>query len=97
MVAVGVGDEYVGNGLAAHGLEQSGDMGVVVRPRIEDRDFAAADDVAHRTLERERSRIVGDDGAHAGRHLRSLAWNKIERLVIVDVVTHPEPHPSLKA
>ena len=88
MVAVGVGDEYLGDGLAAHGVEQGGDMGIVVRPRIEDRDFAAADDVAHRPLEGERSRIVGDNGAHARRHFRSLARHEIERLVVADVVTH---------
>ena len=67
MVAMGVGDENVGHGLAAHGIEQRRDMGVVVRAGIEDRDFAAADDVADRAFEGERARIVGDHGPHAGR------------------------------
>ena len=61
MIAVGMGDENVGDGFAAHGVEQRGDMGVVVRPGIDDRDLAAADDVAHRALEGERAGIVGDD------------------------------------
>ena len=69
MVAMGVGDENVGDGLAAHGVKQRGDMGVVVGPGIEDRDFAAADDVAHRALEGERAGIIGDDRADARRHL----------------------------
>ena len=56
MIAMGVGDEDVGHGLAAHRVEQRRDMGVVVRAGIEDRDFAAADDVAHRALEGERAR-----------------------------------------
>ena len=37
MIAMGVGDENVGHGLAAHGVEQSGDMGVVVGAGIDDR------------------------------------------------------------
>ena len=69
MIAVGMGDENMGDGFAAHGIEQRRDMGVVVGAGIEDRDLAAADDVAHRTLEGERARIIGDDGAHARRHL----------------------------
>ena len=47
MIAVGVGDEDMGHGLAAHGVEQRGDVGLVERPRIDDRDLAAADDVGH--------------------------------------------------
>ena len=88
MVAMGVGDEDVGDGLAAHRVEQRGDMGVVVGAGIEDRDFAAADDVAHRALEGERARIVGDDGAHARRHLGGAGPARDRSLVVADVVAH---------
>ena len=50
MIAMGVGDENVGDGLAAHGVKQRADMRIVVGAGIEDRDLAAADDVADRTL-----------------------------------------------
>ena len=53
-------------------------MGVVVGTRIEDRDFAAADDVAHRALEGERPGIVGDHGAHARRNLPHPVGLEIE-------------------
>ena len=73
MIAVGVGDENVGDGLPAHGVEQRADMRVVIGAGVEDRDLAAADDVADRALIGERAGIVGDDGAHARRHLLRLA------------------------
>ena len=88
MIAMGMGDENVGYGFAAHRIEQRGNMGVVLRTGIDDRDLAAADDVAHRALEGERARIIGDDGAHAGRHVGGAAGHQIECLVVSDVVAH---------
>ena len=88
MVAMGVGDEDVRHGLAAHRIEQRRDMGVVVRAGIEDRHLAAADDVADRALEGERARIVGGHRAHQRRHLFHRVGLEIERLVERDVVGH---------
>ena len=73
MVAMGVGDEDVRHRLAAHGIEQRRDMRVIQRPGIDDGDAAAADDVAHRALERERPRIVAQEAPDAGRDLLDLA------------------------
>ena len=88
MVAMGVRDENVGHGLAAHRIEQRSHMGVVVRAGIDDRDFAAPEDVAHRALESERPRVVGDDCPHIRRHLFGGVGHKIERLIEWDVVAH---------
>ena len=82
MVAMGVGDKNVGDGLAAHGVEQRRDVRVVVRTRIEDRDFAAADDVADRALEGE----TGPDcwrrwRARRGATSVDLAGTEIEALI----------------
>ena len=88
MIAMGMGDENVRDGFAAHGIEQRRDMGIVIGAGIEDRDFAAADDVTHRALEGERARIIGDHRAHAGRDLRHRVGLEIESLVERDVVAH---------
>ena len=68
MVAVGVRDEDVRDGLAAHGRKQRLDMGRRVRARIDDRDLAAADDVAAGAGEGVGAGIVGDDPAHERAH-----------------------------
>ena len=74
--------------LAAHGVEQRRDMRLVERARIDDGDTAAADDVAHRALEGERTRIVAQDAPHAGHHLLDLPGRQVEALVERDVVAH---------
>ena len=91
---MGVGDENVRHGFAAHRVEQRRDMGVVVGAGIEDRHLAAADDVADGTLERERTGIVGRHRAHQRRHLFHPVGLEMERLVERDVVGHA--HTLLK-
>jgi hypothetical protein len=88
MVAVGVGDENGGDSVAAHGVEQRCDVRIVVGAGIEDRDFAAADNVADRTFVGERPGIVGDDRSHSGRHRCGATRHQFECLVIADVVVH---------
>ena len=66
MVAMGVGDQDMRHGLAAHGIEQRCGMRLVVGTGIDDRDLALADDVAHRAGEGERARIVAEHPPHAG-------------------------------
>ena len=88
MVAMRVGDENMGDGLAAHGIEQCRDVGVVFGTGVDDRDLAAADNVTNRSFEGERPGIVGDNGAHARCHLFDPARDKIEALVVGDVVAH---------
>ena len=90
MIAMGVGDENMGHGFAAHRIEHRRDMGLVVRAGVEYRHLAAADDVTDRPLEGERTGIVGDDRAHARRHFLGAAGLKIKRLVVRDVVVHAE-------
>ena len=88
MIAMGMGDENVADGFAAHGVEQRRDMRVVVGAGIEDRHFAAADDVAHRAFEGERAGIVGHDRADARRDLAHRVGREVERLVEGDVLGH---------
>ena len=82
VVAMGVGDEDVGDRFAAHGVEQRRDMGVVVGTGIDDRHLAAADDVADRAFEGERARIIGDHRAHARRYFLGAAGHEIEGFVV---------------
>ena len=97
MIAMGMGDENMGDGFAAHGVKQRADMRIVVGAGIENRDFAAADDVAHRALERERAGIVGDDRAHARRDVAHPVGLEIERLVERNVVVHAAALVGLSA
>ncbi len=90
MVAMRMGDEDVRDRLAAHGIEQRRDVGVVVGAGVKDRDLAAADDVADRACEGERAGIVGHDRPHVRRDLFRSAGYEIEALVIGDVVAHAE-------
>ena len=75
-------------GLAAHGIEQRLRMAGVVGPGIDDRDLAAADDVADRAREGERAGIVAHDPSHQRRHLVDHAGSEIKALVERDVVGH---------
>ena len=68
MVAVGVRDDDMRDGLAAHGVEQRLDMVGQVRAGIDDRDLPAADDVAAGAGEGVGAGIVGDDPAHERAH-----------------------------
>jgi hypothetical protein len=76
------------HGLAAHGVEQRRDVARVVGAGIDDGDTPAPDDIAHRALERERARIVGEQPAHAGRDFLNLAGLEIERAIERNVVCH---------
>ena len=93
---MGMGDEDMRHGLAAHRIEQRRDMRLIERTRIDDGDRAAADDVAHRALERERPRIVAEDAPDAGRHLLDLSGRQIEGLVEGNVVAHAASPCALK-
>ena len=84
-------DEDVRDGLAAHGIKQRRDVRRIVRARIDDRDLAAAHDVADRPLEGEWPRVVGDDAANARRDLFGAAGLKLENLVVRNVVSHAGP------
>ncbi len=83
-----VRDEDVRDGLTAHRIEQRRDVSRIVRARVDDRDVAAPDDVADRTLEGERPGIVGDDAAHAWRNLFGAAGLEIENAIVRDVFGH---------
>ena len=88
MVAMGVRHEDVRHGLAAHGVKQRRVVRRIVGTGIDDRDLAAADDVADRALEGERARIVAQDAPHARHRLVDLAGNELELLVVWDVFGH---------
>ena len=88
MVAVGVRDEDRAHRLVAHGIEQRADMRGIVGPRIDDGDFAFADDVAERALEGERARIIGHHTAHARYHLVDRVGREFEIFIEGDVVGH---------
>ena len=68
MVAMGVGDEDVGDGLVRRRRQQRPDMRLVVRSRIDDGDVAGADDVAVGAGEGEGAGISRRHPAHAGKY-----------------------------
>jgi hypothetical protein len=85
MIAVGMGDENMRDGLAAHGVEQRRAVHGIFRTRIDDGDLAAADDVAHRALEGERAWVVAQHAPHAGHRLIDASGNELEVFVVGDV------------
>src|SRR6185437_1370284 len=95
MVAMGVRDENMRHRLVAHGLEQRGYMGGIVRAGIDNGDAAFADNVAQRALEGERPRIVRHHAAYAGHRLVDRARDEIEMSVKGDVIGHGECPPGL--
>src|ERR1043166_4494140 len=78
MIAVGMGDEDMGHGLAAHGVEQCRRMRLAVRTGIDDRNLATPYDVADCPGKGERTRIVAEDAPHTGPHLFGYAGQKRE-------------------
>ena len=86
MIAVGVGDEDMRHGLAAHRVEQRRRMGLIIRAGIDDRDLAGADDVTDRAGEGERARIVAEHAPHAGADLLDHAGLQGKVAVERDVV-----------
>ena len=59
MIAMRVGEKDMRDRFSAHGAEQSLDVALVVRSRIDDGDIAPPDDVADGALEREGRGIAG--------------------------------------
>jgi len=88
MVAMGVGDEDRRHRLVTHGIEQRTDVTRIVRPRVNDGNAPAANDVAERALEGEWTGIIGHDPAHAGHHFVHRVGLEVESLVERNVVGH---------
>jgi len=86
LAAVGMSDQDMGHGLAAHRVEQRRRMRPIVGAGIDDRDLASAHDVADGTGEGERARIVAEDPAHAGPDFVDDAWTKRKVAIERDVV-----------
>ncbi len=97
VVAMGMGDENMRHGLAAHGIEQRPGMRFIIRAGIDDRDLALADDVADRSGEGERARIVAENAPHAGAGF--IDDTRLEREVAVErhvvVVGHGDSRCSV--
>ena len=88
MIDMGMGDENMRHAFVADGIEQRRNVLRIVRPWIDDCDLAAADDVTDRALEGERTWIIAQEPAHAGRNLLHAAGREVEAPVEGDVVGH---------
>jgi len=88
VIPVRMSDQDMGDGLAAHRIEQRRPMGLVDRAGIDDGDSAAAHDVAHGALEGERPRIVAEQSPHPRDHLFDLPGRQVEAAVEGDVLGH---------
>src|SRR5437764_13387363 len=85
-----VGDEHMAHRFPPHGIEERAYVALVVRARIDDPNAAATHDVGHRTLERERARVIGEHTPDARHHLVRNAGREIELFVEWDVGGHQE-------
>jgi hypothetical protein len=66
MVGVSVGHQNVGDPLARlEGGQDVVDVGVERRSRVNDRNFATADDVGTGAAEGERIRVLADDSSYS--------------------------------
>src|SRR5262245_40980121 len=88
MVAMSMRDDDMRDRLVPNGSEERLDMRFVERPGIDDGNTTTADNIAHRSLEGERSGIVAEQPAHARIDLFDPARRKVEALVKRDIVTH---------
>ena len=86
VVAMGMGDQDMRHGLAAHRIQQRLGMRLVVGTGIDDRDLALAHDVTDRAGEGERARIVAQHPPHAGTRFVDDARLQREVAVERDVV-----------
>jgi hypothetical protein len=67
----------------------------IIGAGIDHRDLTATNDITDRALIREWAGIVGDDGAHAGRHFLDSIRLKAETLVERKIVVHVRGNPSM--
>src|SRR3954453_1695338 len=81
VVAVSMSDQDVRDRLVPNRIEKRIDMRVVKRPWVDDGNTVAADNIADRSLEGERSWIVAKQPAHARIDFLDLAGGKVEALV----------------
>src|SRR5207244_2769989 len=88
VIAMRVCDNDVRDRLAPHRIEERLDMCIVKRAGIDDGNTTSSDNVAHCSLEGERSWIVAEQTTHARINLLDLAGRKVEALVERDIVTH---------
>src|SRR6478736_759430 len=93
MIAVGMGDENMRYRLAAHSVKQRTDMRRIVGTRINDRNFPAAEDIAHGPLEGEWTRVVGHDSPYTRHRLVDHVRRKLEIFVEGNVVVHLSTGP----
>ena len=81
MIPMRMRDQNCGDGLAAQRLEQSVDMLFAIGARIDDRDFAGADDIGAGSGEGHRPRIAGRHAAHQRRQAHEFARRSREGAV----------------
>ncbi len=87
MVAVSMGDQYVGDRLAGRDGHQRVEMGRVIRAGIDDGHPAVADDVAVGAGEGEGAGVWCRDPAQAGRHSHRLPVSGVE-IAMEDEIGH---------
>ncbi len=92
---MGMREQNVRHCFAAHRVEQGLRMSLVRGARIDDRDVAPADDVAHRSGEREGARIVAQHPPHARNHFVHHTGRErkipVERNIVDDAQTKTSP------
>src|SRR4029079_11933530 len=94
MIAMRVGDENMRHGFVAHGVKQHSDMSRIVWAGIDDRNFTAAEYVAQRSLEGERTGIVGHNSPYARHRLVDDVRRKRKIFVKGNVVAHLSNDPN---
>ena len=78
VIDMGVRDQDMRDGLAAHRVQHGIDMILLVGAGIDDRHLAVPDDGGAGALEGEGTGIAGDDATDVGRHLHRRAVVELE-------------------
>jgi hypothetical protein len=85
---MGVRDEDMRHGFAAHGIEERRNMPSIVGTGIDDGYTSMTEDITHGPLKRERSWIVGDEAPDAGGRLIHNTGFEIETPIEWNVFGH---------
>src|SRR5712671_3544623 len=88
VVAMSMRDQDMRDHLVSNRIEERLDVRFVKWPWVNDGNAISAHNIADRSLERKRSRIVAQQPPQARVHFLDLAGRKVEALVERDIVAH---------
>ena len=85
-----VGYQNMCDGFVGDCSEQGGNVLTDVWPRVNDGNFAAADDISPRTVKRERTGIARNDPPNQRRQVRRFAVGEFEGVIESGLLRHAQ-------